>query len=199
MKTDKPIFKIDLETLQVTRLKATSDNGCSTLHLHMAEYEAILLYAGSLALNADMQVEYSSTETICTEWTVNLNGKKTVTMTALKDLCLPEIDAQFAGTATYETSIIFEEKPAVIDLGRVEEACELFVNGVSAGTRIGAPYTFPVADLVRQGENSVKIVVQSNAAHKQETGMFAALSTFYGDTYNVLRPCGLLGPIKVLK
>ena len=196
LKTSSPLYRIDMETLEVKAIRAKTADGCVKFVLPMAEYEAVLLYAGGLPLTAtEDPAEGKPARALSTSWKVKLNGKKSLNLPELRDLTLPEYDPHFAGTAVYEATVKLEELPLTINFGQVEEACELFVNGVSAGRRIAAPYTFPVEKLMKPGANKLRLVVQSNAAHTREKGMFAVLSTLYGETYNVLRPCGLLGPV----
>jgi hypothetical protein len=90
---------------------------------------------------------------------------------------------RFAGTLTYR--LILRRPPeaaaAELDLGRVGEAAEVFLNGRPAGWTAWAPYRVPLArSLWRAGENLLEVRVTNSAANAFE---------------GALRPSGLLGPV----
>jgi len=73
----------------------------------------------------------------------------------------------FSGSLEYETTLQIahrDDERLVIDLGKVYEAAELFVNGESVGRRAWGPYRFDVTDEWRDGENNVVVRVTNTLA-----------------------------------
>jgi hypothetical protein len=63
------------------------------------------------------------------------------------------------------------------------------VNGSDAGIRIVPPYTYPVADLLTAGENTVTVEVANTLVGKVRDGF----------SYHMVIPAsGLLGPVRLL-
>ena len=67
---------------------------------------------------------------------------------------------QLAGAGTYRFSVTLTAaeaaQTAAVSLDSLD-ACELFVNGVSAGVRLWAPFRFDTDGLFREGENTVDV------------------------------------------
>lgn len=76
-----------------------------------------------------------------------------------------------------------------LDLGRVGEAAEVFVNGESAGVRIVPPYVFDISS-VKEGVNELCVVVSNHSGYTQRDGFSRFLN---------FEPSGLLGPVKLRK
>ena len=68
----------------------------------------------------------------------------------------------YSGTATYAKTFTFD-KPAegsiFLDLGRVEEVADVWMNGQPLGIVWTPPYRFDVTDVLKQGENMLRIEV----------------------------------------
>jgi hypothetical protein len=81
-----------------------------------------------------------------------------------QDFALPT----YSGIGVYKQTIYFSEEEAnreiVMDLGEVYVACEVFINGKSAGKRVAKPFKFNVSDLVKPGENEIEIRVANTLA-----------------------------------
>ena len=95
----------------------------------------------------------------------------------------------FSGNIRYE----WQQKIAgpgkyLLDLGRVGEAAEVFVNGESTGIRIVPPYVFDIST-VKPGTNKLTVIVSNNSGHRERDDF---------SRYLHFEPSGLLGPI-VLK
>lgn len=66
----------------------------------------------------------------------------------------------FSGYARYETTFHLDEiRPAVLEIENASEGVEVFVNGVSAGIQIVAPYRYDLSGLVKAGLNTLAIEV----------------------------------------
>ena len=47
----------------------------------------------------------------------------------------------------------------LLEISKAAEGVEVFVNGVSAGIQIAAPYRYDLSGLVKEGENELRIEV----------------------------------------
>jgi hypothetical protein len=94
---------------------------------------------------------------------------------------------RFSGTLKYKAKISLDKIPEFLDLGDLGELAELFVNGVSCGVALNAPFRFCVKDAWRAGANEVEILVATSCAYRRRDGMSALLP---------LPPMGILGPIR---
>jgi hypothetical protein len=77
----------------------------------------------------------------------------------LLDFSQAEILPAFSGTFRYETSFEWTEQAhrILLDLGKVFETVEVWVNGQSVGTRICPLYPLDIGGLVRVGKNILTI------------------------------------------
>lgn len=93
-----------------------------------------------------------------------------------------------AGTVAYETTVELEKGvgAARIHLGTAYETAEVFVNGVSAGVRICAPYRFDLSGLLKQGSNVLRIEVTNTLGTQIRSGI---------DHYLPIEPFGVEGPV----
>lgn len=108
------------------------------------------------------------------------------TMDKLEDVAL--LKPGFGGKIRYETT--FQGKCQEISLGRCYDGVEVFVNGVSAGTRISYPYRFHVQELTTDGTNTLTI----------ETG--TTLTNVVPDAMSQERPVppqGIFGPVRLFR
>ena len=82
-------------------------------------------------------------------------------------------------------------KPAekvMLDLGYVDATCEVQVNGYQAGILVSPPYSVDITELIRQGDNTIEVLV------------YSALSNHYAtipSPYRGLPHAGLYGPVKI--
>jgi hypothetical protein len=109
----------------------------------------------------------------------------------LTDLSRPELLPSFSGTFRYESPVSCEnvESIAAIDLDEVYETAEVFVNGLSAGVWIAAPYNFDIRGLLSKGSNTLAIEV-TNTLFNAQPDPFLRMAQ--------LEPSGLLGPVKLI-
>ncbi len=100
--------------------------------------------------------------------------------------CMP----YFSGSIRYKTSFLAKDGFNVIDLGQVGEVAEAWLNGKYLGVRINAPYKFNMANALKDGENTLEIIVKSNLANKRRD-MFSS--------YIQIPPSGIMGEISLCK
>jgi len=115
----------------------------------------------------------------------------------------------FSGTATYTKKIEIPEsalsqRPHIeLDLGKVHEVAEVWVNGKAAGIAWKPPYSVDITDAVKPGENTLSIKVVNLWPNRligdQQPGAekvtFAPNSTYRANS--PLLPSGLIGPVGV--
>ncbi|MEN7537321.1 glycosyl hydrolase [Aurantiacibacter flavus] len=115
----------------------------------------------------------------------------------------------FSGIATYNTQFSLSSDrlagPLWIDLGRLGEIAEVYVNGVKAGTSWLAPDQLEIGNLVRPGSNELEVRVANLWVNRlvgdQQPGTepitFAATPIYTADA--PLRASGLIGPVRLLR
>ena len=95
-----------------------------------------------------------------------------------------------AGTVQYSTKINLEKKSTVLDLGRVHETAQVFVNNQLVDTRICFPYTFDLTDYIQSGENEIKIEVTNTLGTQQRD---------YLSHFLMIEPFGVEGPVLLMQ
>ena len=169
------------------------------VHLRLTPYQGMILcqhqgkYAVEMPENPRQIAEPE-------EWSLTMiPAGKTEAMTeqkhfALKNLVAADQYPDFSGTMIYETEVALTEKhPTVqIDLGRVYETVEVWVNGKSVGVRVAPPYSLVVdGDLFMQGTNHIRILVVNTLGHQESQR----------DRFSMTmpqEPVGLMGPVRIL-
>ena len=96
----------------------------------------------------------------------------------------------FAGVLRYEATVSFDEgeKVSVLDLGRVGETAQLWVNGTYYGACVSEPYCFEVKEQIHAGQNVLCVEVMNNLGYRGRDSF---------SEYLPLPPTGLLGPVKI--
>jgi hypothetical protein len=115
----------------------------------------------------------------------------------------------FSGTARYVKTISLTAATGsgrlLLDLGRVANVAEVFVNGRSAGVAWKAPFRVDITDFARKGDNRIEIAVANLWPNRmigdlqpgnQRRYATATYNPF--DTSSPLLPSGLLGPVRLL-
>ena len=77
----------------------------------------------------------------------------------------------------------------LLDLGRVGQNAELWINNTYCGIRIATPYVFDVTNAIQLGENNVTVLVSNTPAQQQRD---------YYSHFLQLSPSGLLGDIHLI-
>ncbi len=99
----------------------------------------------------------------------------------------------FSGTAEYTVrfDIVDPRGKKAIDLGMVGDAAELTLNGVRVGEAVTVPYHFVVTDLLKQGENEMKVRVTNTL--RNGTPGAGAFRGMAGEKERAMS--GILGPV----
>ena len=124
----------------------------------------------------------------------------------------------FSGTATYQNLFNLEEgsvkKKMIIDLGEVRDLAEVYINGKSAGILWKKPYQADISQLIKPGENDLKIEIVNLWVNRMTGDMlsdpkdrFCKTNQSYmksevwpgGDEPFRLQTAGLLGPVTLIK
>ncbi len=150
-----------------------------------------------------------------TEWMVAFqSGRGGPESLALKTLSpLNESDDSrvkyFSGTARYTKTIALHSAPAkgerlFLDLGKIGDVAEVWVNGKLVGTTWFAPYRVDVTGHMVKGKNAVEIRVANkwinrligDAQAGAQKIAFVTAPTYAPDA--PLRPAGLVGPVTLI-
>lgn len=93
----------------------------------------------------------------------------------------------------------FEQRRVVLDLGWVEGAAEVRVNGVLAGRVFVPPFRVDITGLVRPGENEFEVVLWPPKRNRYVGLALAGKPEYaqFGGGKRVLATAGLLGPVEV--
>jgi hypothetical protein len=123
----------------------------------------------------------------------------------------------FSGTATYQNSFNLDagsvKKKMILDLGEVRDVAEVFINGKSAGILWKKPYQTDISQLVKAGENELKIEIVNLWVNRMTGDMLSEPKDRYcktnqtymksevwpgGDEPFRLQTAGLLGPVNLI-
>ncbi|MDN3548415.1 glycosyl hydrolase [Mucilaginibacter aquaedulcis] len=115
----------------------------------------------------------------------------------------------YSGTAVYNQSFTWSGKvndQVWLNLGRVENLAQVYVNGVDCGVAWTYPYQVNISKALKRGNNQLKIEVTNTWANrligdhalpeKEQTTWTNAPYRLEG---RQLLPAGLLGPVKLIK
>lgn len=115
-------------------------------------------------------------------------------VTKLGNITVPGELLYFTGTVRYEREFEMAQlpanKPIVLDLGRVYETAEVWINGQPVGSRIAPPYVFQVEKYLQLGLNTIRVDVTNTLAKERGQNLL--------DRDMVQEPSGLIGPVRLL-
>jgi hypothetical protein len=98
----------------------------------------------------------------------------------------------YSGGVRYSTRISLTGKEAssraVIDLGGVVATAEVHVNGRMAGVRVAPPWRLEIGGLLKEGENTIEVLVYSTLSNHYQT---------IPSNYRGSPAAGLMGPVKI--
>jgi hypothetical protein len=124
-----------------------------------------------------------------------------------KDLDISAEGKAFSGTATYTTTFTIDKTAPdleyILDLGKVDMAAVVSLNGKEVGKLWAAPYRINLKDFIKQGQNTLSVQVTSTwfnrlafdagqPEDKRKTWTIAGPGKG-----SALRVSGLLGPVKL--
>jgi hypothetical protein len=120
------------------------------------------------------------------------------------------IGKEFSGDVEY--SVTFNcpagmaEKAGFLDLGKVNYACEVFLNEKNLGRKSWPSFVFPIREAIRAGNNKLRIIVTNTMANQFVTtkvldrwppniiGPYHRIGRYFEDDSV---PSGLFGPIRI--
>ena len=106
---------------------------------------------------------------------------------------------QFSGFVDYhqhfELDVVSGDE--ILDLGEVRHLAEVWVNGVSAGARLWAPFRFEIGKLLTRGGNSLQVKV-GNLVLNAVTQYDGYNWKWYKPPANDMLDAGLFGPVTVV-
>lgn len=158
--------------------------------------------AQSMSLNNDWQVHFLQRGKTETEFTVafdSLYDWASATDERIK---------YFSGTATYTKNVTIEKTNAqayILDLGQAMVMAKVKVNGKYAGGVWTSPYRIDVTDYVKDGENTLEVMVVNNWMNRligdarlpeQDRITWTNVQSWNADSH--LQPSGLIGPVRLL-
>jgi hypothetical protein len=115
----------------------------------------------------------------------------------------------FSGVATYTKSFELPKglkpgSPLLLDLGKVGDLAEVYVNGKPSGSAWHAPYRLNIGNSVRRGQNRLEIRVADlwvnrligDAQPGANKTTYTSARTYRADA--PLRASGLMGPVRLM-
>jgi hypothetical protein len=121
----------------------------------------------------------------------------------------PEIK-YYSGTASYSQQVNWhgssKSSNVYLDLGRVDNIAEIYVNGIDCGTAWAYPYRVEISKAIKPGKNEIRIEVSNTWANRligdnalpQEKRITWTNAPFRLDGKPLL-PAGLLGPVRIME
>jgi hypothetical protein len=115
----------------------------------------------------------------------------------------------YSGTAIYTQNFQWKDKKKGsiwLDLGKVNNMAQVYVNGVDCGVAWTYPYRVNIAKALKPGQNTLKIAVTNTWANRimgdhnlPENERITWTNAPYRLETKALLPAGLLGPVQLLK
>jgi hypothetical protein len=175
---------------------------------------------GEMAVFADNKADANVTE-ISGPWKVSFPPNWGAPPSAIFDRLISWTESEdngikyFSGTATYQNSFTLDaesvKKKMIIDLGEVRDLAEVFINDQSAGILWKKPYRLDISDLIKSGENELKIEIVNMWVNRLTGDMLSEPDDRYcrtnhpyvkkdnwaggGDETYRIQTSGLLGPV----
>jgi hypothetical protein len=79
----------------------------------------------------------------------------------------------------------------ILDLGEVVATCEVYVNGIKAGTLVTPPYTVDISQYIRKGKNQLEILVYNTLSNHYQSIPTPGI-------YKKTTDSGLIGPVRII-
>lgn len=181
-------------------IESKKEGGKMVLSLHIDPLEMTIISFGGEETDALVSFPEQRDAKTLTGFTVSRAESK-----AYPNFTDPEpIDAltnmarkypDFSGYYRYETKAELAGKESVLTIDDACETAELFVNGVSAGTRFATPYRFDISGLVKEGENEIAIEVATTLERKVNAMKLGGMMGLSGK--GALSATGLIGEVKI--
>lgn len=208
----------DPVTGEYSRIESRRNGDRTVIKLDLIKSNSCFIVFRKNGITATNTAIVKNTETpslqITSPWILNFPSgwgtPESIKLSALKpwkDLDLSAEGKAFSGTATYTTTFNIDKTTTgteyILDLGRVDMAASVSVNGTQVGNLLAPPYRISLKDLVKQGQNTLSVQVTSTwfnrlvfdagqAADKRKTWTISG-----PDKNSVLRASGLMGPVVI--
>jgi len=148
------------------------------------------LHAAVVSLRVQPETGMTGGAAIPEPVVVETNGKGRM---ALGDWSQTGILNHYSGGARYRTHLSLTaaeaKAEAWIDLGRVAATAEVHVNGKQAGVRVAPPWRLEITDLLKEGDNTLEVLVYNTLANHYQT-----IPTLYRGN----PVAGLMGPANIV-
>jgi hypothetical protein len=205
-------------TGEIKRLQSSSKSKRTNLSLELvANGSVFIVFRNShpdAKLELDKAVHVKTIQTF-TNWQVQFDPKSggpanPVTFNQQDDWSLSNNDSvkYYSGTAVYSNTFQFTGKPGnkiYLDLGKVANIAEVYVNGMNCGTAWTFPYRLNIGNAVKPGENKLIIKVTNTWANRlmgdhalPENKRTTWTNAPYRLEGRPLLPAGLLSPVRLL-
>jgi hypothetical protein len=116
----------------------------------------------------------------------------------------------FSGDAEYSVDFFCKkdiaEKARLLNLGKVNYACRVFLNDKDLGRRIWQPFSFPVEGIIKPGRNKLRVIVTNTLANqyvytnkldRYPVRMIGPYHRIAASFEKESLPSGLYGPVKI--
>jgi len=204
-------------TGEITRLRSSSKSARTDLSLDLAANgSAFIVFRNSnpgAKLELDKAAHFKTVQTF-TNWQVQFDPKsggpvKPVTFDKPGDWSLSNDDSvkYYSGTAVYSHTFQFTGKTGrlYLDLGKVANLAEVYLNGINCGTAWTFPYRVNIGKAVKPGENKLIIKITNTWANRlmgdhalPENKRITWTNAPYRLEGRPLLPAGLLSPVRLL-
>ncbi|MDB5148646.1 MAG: DNA-binding protein, partial [Mucilaginibacter sp.] len=205
-------------TGEIKRLHSVNKPGRTNMSINLAANGSAFIVLRNSHPGAkpelDKAVHFKTVQTF-TNWQVQFDPKsggpaKPVTFDKPDDWSLNENDSlkYYSGTAIYSRTFQFTGKSGsklYLDLGKVANLAEVYLNGINCGTAWTFPYRVNISKAVKSGQNNVVIKVTNTWANRlmgDHTLPEAKRITWTNAPYRLegrsLLPAGLLSPVRLL-
>ncbi|MBC3758723.1 hypothetical protein H7U19_09935 [Hyunsoonleella sp. SJ7] len=185
------------------------ETASNEMEIHLEPLQSLLLVFEDEKPSIKIEntnVQWVDSQTIKTNWTVighRVDSKSfTWEMGDLLDFGESKDTTQntFAGEIIYKTKINVEKDFTHLDLGEVNEGItELFINGNKVGKRWYGKAIYPIADILKNGENDIEIhytTVLANYCRSLDNPSVNRWTNRYKN--EPLTPVGIEGPVKLM-
>ena len=211
----------------VRSVSAKQSNNATSFKLRLEPYESIFV-----VFNADVKAEKATVKnqpivqekSISGGWELRFpHGWGAPTRTTFKELTSWTASAdtaiqRFSGVAAYYKTIevaasdLSSGKRVFLDLGRVHEIADLWINGQHLGERCFIPYRYEVTEYLKPGNNYLVVEV-ANVLNNRMVGNARLPEKYQTSKSNILKgptpwttpwaehnliPSGILGPVKLI-
>jgi len=183
---------------------ATTADGRTKLHLTLAPYQSLVLLANLEGLEdadiLDAETASSSAELdISDNWNLaavrSINYPNFPAVVSVEKLeAYSRKNPEFAGILRYEKTLSLTEvdKNARFEAQHIYEVAEVFVNGESAGKKITPPYSWKIGNLLKAGENTIRVEVANTPTRDT-----LHVPSPFGPDRAIIEPSGMFGKIVI--